>query len=159
MGADLLQFPTPAASGPMARVLERLEKVRKAGRGYTARCPAHADRNSSLSIGEGANEAVLLHCFAGCEPASILGAIGLQLGDLFPERLRAVTPRERAEAARYSRESKWAAAMETLAFEACILEAAAERITSEQRLSEEERARVHKAGETIRSAREVLRGR
>ena len=63
-------------------ILSRLDKVRKSGKGYTARCPAHEDRMASLSLRE-TNDRVLIHCFAGCPPAAVLGAIGLELADLF----------------------------------------------------------------------------
>ena len=49
---------------------------------YVARCPAHDDRNSSLSISEG-ETGVLLHCFAGCRTDDILAAAGLRYVDLF----------------------------------------------------------------------------
>jgi hypothetical protein len=41
----------------------------------------------SLSIGETSEGAALLHCFAGCEAAAILAALGLELRDLYPPRL------------------------------------------------------------------------
>src|SRR5262245_61182843 len=50
-----------------------------------ARCPAHEDRNPSLSIGVGDDGRVLLHCWAGCTVQAILGALGLELRDLFPD--------------------------------------------------------------------------
>jgi hypothetical protein len=69
------------------KVLAALERVKPAGRGkWKARCPAHDDRNPSLSISEGDNGAALIHCFAGCEPAAIVGAIGLELADLMPPK-------------------------------------------------------------------------
>jgi len=53
-----------------------------------ARCPAHEDRQSSLSVGLGADERVLLKCFAGCPVEAVVQALGLQLRDLFPESRR-----------------------------------------------------------------------
>lgn len=49
---------------------------------YIARCPAHGDKSPSLSIRE-VDGKVLLHCFAGCTPEEIVGALGLSLKDLF----------------------------------------------------------------------------
>ena len=49
-------------------------------------CPAHDDRNPSLSIRE-AEDRVLIHCFAGCPPADVLAAIGLELADLYERPL------------------------------------------------------------------------
>lgn len=51
-----------------------------------ARCPAHKDRRASLSVREFDSGAVGLHCFAGCSVDEIVGALGLQLEDLFPSR-------------------------------------------------------------------------
>ena len=51
----------------LADVLARLDGVRPSGEGFTARCPAHEDREASLSVTEGTKGAtVVLHCFAGC---------------------------------------------------------------------------------------------
>src|SRR5690349_15704034 len=51
-----------------------------------ALCPAHPDRNPSLSITQGDGRA-LLHCFAGCKVESIVDVLGLQLADLWDEPL------------------------------------------------------------------------
>ena len=40
------------------------------GGGYQSLCPAHDDNKPSLSINEGTDERVLLHCHAGCEPSA-----------------------------------------------------------------------------------------
>ncbi|WP_297476347.1 hypothetical protein [Ferrovum sp.] len=62
--------------------------VRKTGRGrWLARCCAHSDENPSLSISEGTGGQILIHCFAGCSIDEITGALGLDVADLFPERL------------------------------------------------------------------------
>jgi hypothetical protein len=42
-----------------------------------ARCPAHEDRNPSLSVGEGRGGTVLLKCFAGCEQQRVIDALRL----------------------------------------------------------------------------------
>jgi len=65
--------------------LARLENVRKSGRGWSARCPAHIDRLNSLSIAIGDDGRVLVNCFAGCRAEAIVRAIGLQLSDLFAD--------------------------------------------------------------------------
>jgi putative DNA primase/helicase len=70
------------------RVIGELElrdlKVRYLGQGRAeAQCPAHDDRNPSLSITEQADGKVLLHCHAGCEIDDVLAAIGLEKRDLF----------------------------------------------------------------------------
>jgi hypothetical protein len=55
---------------------------------FTCRCPAHEDRDPSLSVCEGADRRALVHCFAGCDPGDVVQALGLQWGDLFPDRHR-----------------------------------------------------------------------
>ena len=78
----------PAVTGPPApnpnivRLLNRLQNVRVSGHGqWMACCPAHDDRNPSLSIGE-VDGRVLLHCFVGCDAKAILAAVGLTFADL-----------------------------------------------------------------------------
>lgn len=78
------------------RILPHLQKVRRSGRGYIARCPAHEDRSPSLSIREADDGRVLLHCFGGCNTADVLAALGLDMTALFPQdgrqRRRPVAP-------------------------------------------------------------------
>lgn len=64
--------------GELADVLAKLKGVRPCANGYVARCPAHDDRNPSLSIREGADGRTLLYCFVGCDYASIADALGLR---------------------------------------------------------------------------------
>ena len=71
---------------PIDRVLARLEAVHSSGdQNWTARCPAHDDRNPSLSVGVGREGRVLLKCHAGCDHHSILEALELSPRDLFAE--------------------------------------------------------------------------
>jgi hypothetical protein len=56
-------------------LLSRLDGVRRCGQGWLARCPAHDDRDPSLSIREG-DKGVLLKCWAGCSYSEIMAAIG-----------------------------------------------------------------------------------
>jgi hypothetical protein len=64
---------------------ERLDGVRRTGRGLSARCPAHDDRQNSLSLATGDDGRVLVNCFAQCRPQSIVRALGLELRDLFAD--------------------------------------------------------------------------
>lgn len=72
-----------------ARLLEALAAgdllpVRREGDGHAhARCPAHEDRQPSLSVGTGRDGRVLLHCHRGCSPEDILAALELDWPDLF----------------------------------------------------------------------------
>jgi hypothetical protein len=49
-----------------------------------ARCSHHDDRQASLSVKEGSDGRVLLHCFAGCGTADVVVSAGLAFVDLFP---------------------------------------------------------------------------
>jgi CHC2 zinc finger len=75
-------------SAATERVLSRLSYVAsRGGSTWKALCPAHDDQDPSLSITEGDNGRVLLHCFAGCDERAILQAMGLTFRDLFPGEL------------------------------------------------------------------------
>jgi putative DNA primase/helicase len=71
---------------PIEDVLTHLENVKpKSGGGWMALCPAHADRNPSLSIDQGDDGRVLIKCMAGCDTEDVLQAAGLTMADLFPD--------------------------------------------------------------------------
>jgi putative DNA primase/helicase len=65
-----------------ASIAHALE-ARRSGSSWMARCPAHDDRNPSLSIREGDGK-VLLHCHAGCTQRDVIAA--LKAKGLWPER-------------------------------------------------------------------------
>ena len=69
----------------MTDILNRLSGVRKAGDGWTARCPAHDDKQNSLSAHHRDGK-WLLKCHAGCDVRQIITACGLSLADLFDEK-------------------------------------------------------------------------
>lgn len=69
------------------RILSALDKVRNRGNSsWMAYCPAHADKNPSLSIKETQDGDVLLHCFAGCGVDDVVAALGLEMSDLFSKQ-------------------------------------------------------------------------
>lgn len=73
------------------RILSRLENVReKPSGGWMALCPAHDDRQNSLSVDVKSDGRVLLKCFAGCEFKAIVRAIGLKERDLSPRHSASV---------------------------------------------------------------------
>jgi len=69
---------------PVENLISRLDKVKGRNGSWTASCPAHADKGPSLAVRENEDGRILLHCFAGCETANVLGAIGMDMTDLFP---------------------------------------------------------------------------
>lgn len=48
---------------------------RKAGGGWTARCPAHDDHTPSLSIRDAEKNKVLVRCHAGCDQERVIAAL------------------------------------------------------------------------------------
>ncbi|MGA2758386.1 MAG: DUF3987 domain-containing protein, partial [Solirubrobacteraceae bacterium] len=50
---------------------------------FEAQCPAHDDRTASLSVAEGDEYRVLLHCHAGCTHDDVCSALGIELHELF----------------------------------------------------------------------------
>lgn len=73
-----------STADPVAELLSKLEGVRRAGDGYSAKCPAHEDRLNCLSISTGRDGRALVKCHAGCTADSIVAKIGMKMADLFP---------------------------------------------------------------------------
>jgi hypothetical protein len=76
-------FGRGLTGSPVDVVLSRLERVRRSGGGWEARCPAHEDRSPSLSVRVGDDGRVLVYCHAGCRTEDVVAAIGLSRRDLF----------------------------------------------------------------------------
>lgn len=144
------------SQGPIDLLLSRLEGVRASGRGHIARCPAHADRNASLSLCEGRDGRVLVKCFAGCDVQAIAHAVGLEVSDLFPERIADTSFEGRAAAREAWRQTGWAAALGVLVRETTIVLIAARMVADGHVLSSEDHARLLVAMQRIEGAREVL---
>jgi hypothetical protein len=66
-------------------LLAKFENVHGRDGQWSARCPAHEDRQASLTIGVGRDGQWLLTCWAGCELDAIVRAVGLNVPDLFPD--------------------------------------------------------------------------
>jgi hypothetical protein len=67
-------------TAPIDIVTEKLGGVTRG----MAKCPAHDDRNPSLSVTEGEDRRVLLKCHAGCRTEDVLAEIGLRFEDVSP---------------------------------------------------------------------------
>lgn len=75
----------------IAAILDRLDRVTVTGPGaWLASCPTaahvHGDRSRGLSVREGDDGCLLIHCFAGCPVTEVVAALGMELSDLFPPR-------------------------------------------------------------------------
>lgn len=84
----------------LERLLSSLEKVEKLPPGnhqarYRACCPAHGDKNPSLSITLSNSDTILLKCWAGCSAHDVVHAVGMEMTDLFPEQTKYHAPQER----------------------------------------------------------------
>lgn len=78
-----------ARASAYERLLDALHEhgstVKANGVSAVAQCPAHDDRNPSLSVRR-IEGSVLLHCHAGCHVEDVLAALNLSAGDLYDER-------------------------------------------------------------------------
>lgn len=66
-------LPSPLSLG--AESLARALGGGRAGGGWMARCPAHDDREPSLSIRAAGESRVLVHCHAGCTQGQVIAAL------------------------------------------------------------------------------------
>ena len=67
-------------------ILSHFQGVKQIAGGWQCLCPAHDDKNASLSISEGKDGRILLHCHAGCTNEAIVAAANLKIQDLFPTK-------------------------------------------------------------------------
>lgn len=77
--------------------ISKLEGVQGRSPRWRAICPAHGSRHKtrSLAVAEADDGRVLVKCFAGCGIDQIVGAVGLSIEDLFPEKSPGDVKRER----------------------------------------------------------------
>lgn len=68
-------------------IISHFQKVTPYGENYMALCPAHNDKNPSLSISYSKEKKQIhLHCYAGCKTEDILKKIGLSKKDLHDDK-------------------------------------------------------------------------
>ena len=130
-------------------VLQHLSKVKKTSKGYQAHCPAHADKSPSLSVREGDDGRILLHCHAGCTAEAVVASIGLKLSDLYPATN---TPRRPPPAPGVSRTELHKA----VSFEHIILQLMNADLKRGKTLSETDSQRCHLAKQRLQTAKELL---
>ena len=126
-------------------LLGRLNKVKSTGRNsWLACCPAHDDKSPSLSIKEEADGHILLHCFAGCSAVDVVGAVGVDIGDLFPEQVHQKAPVKKKF---YATDI-----LKAIKFESQIVLLAAFELKKNKELDETDLQRLQLAYERIREA-------
>jgi hypothetical protein len=131
-------------------ILAKLAKVRGRNGAWTACCPAHEDRGPSLSVKELPDGRILVHCFAGCGTDDVLGALGIEMGDLFPEPLGHRFAPTRAFSA--------SDALRCLSREGAVVALAAADQAEGKAASPEDAERVAKALGRINEALELVHG-
>jgi len=136
---------------PVENLISRLDKVKGRNGSWTARCPAHEDKGPSLAVRENEDGRILLHCFAGCETANVLGAIGMDMTDLFPpdekRREYAVTGKPSMKPALFASDL-----MRIIHFEALVVQIVAFDIANNKMPNAETRERMLTAYERIDEA-------
>lgn len=130
------------SSRPIDNLLARLHNVRQHGTGYRA---------------EGDDGRVLIRCFAGCEVADVLAALGMGLADLFPERVRDLSPLGRAQRREAARAANVAAAVAVLDRETLVVLAAVGILQRGNALTSTGHDRLALAAQRVHDVREVLR--
>jgi len=128
----------------LQQLLTNLQKVRRTGKDtWVACCPAHGDKNPSMTV-TASPSTILVHCFAGCGIEEILGAVGMCVSDLYPEREEG-----------YNRGPKQTislrAALECLSFEALVVSASAATM-KKRALTDDESTRLQHAAARIHAA-------
>ena len=138
------------AKSPLNTLLSLLKKVQSIGNGrYKALCPAHEDKSPSLAI-TGDDDRVLFHCFSGCDPADVLGAIGLTFTDIMPNK----------SSANYKKDRKPFYAMDVLGiikFEATLVYIYATDMAKGLKLTSTDKERLLLATSRINHAYEVTK--
>ena len=88
--------------------LQRLRKVTRSSDGWSACCPAHDDKDPSLSVTE-KNGKILVHCHASppCTVEAICAAMDISKADLFTDKSEVVGPSLGAPVASYEYRDEW----------------------------------------------------
>jgi hypothetical protein len=89
---------------------------------------------------------LLVHCFAGCAPAEILAAVGLELSDLFPDKPEGRGPLRRGE--------RWIPrdVLAAVAYEARLAAIAADDMAAGRTLDDAERELLKRASIRLSNA-------
>ena len=137
-------------------LLSRLERVQKGGSGWRADCPNGHKTHGTLSIAQGDNGAILVHCFSGCATSDVLGALGLAMSDIQAERLRDESPEARRAARERFRLASATAAAAVIEREARIVHLGACDLLRGDVLDGADVARLIEAADNIGAARRAL---
>lgn len=139
-------------------LLSRLHNVRATGpNSWRADCPnGHTKSRGSLAITQADDSRVLLTCFACHDTPAILAAVGLELANLYPERLKDPSPEAREWAREAFKRDGWRAALGVLGRESTVVLVAAGMLAHGEPLSADDYERLNAARQRIADARAVL---
>ncbi len=138
-------------------LLARLNGVRASGSGWRADCPnGHTKARGSLSITEADDGRILLTCFACYDTPGMLASLGLEMADLFPERIRDASEAARKSAREPFKRDGWRAALPVLRRESTIVLIVGADLQKGKALSEVDMQRLDEAVERIQSAQAML---
>lgn len=129
-------------------ILSRLKKVRGRAGSWIACCPAHDDRNPSMTIRETPDGVVLMRCHTGCSIEEIAGALGVDMSDLFPPKPEPWKPAAKPLKARFLASDL----LKAIHFETTIVALAAHEMAQGRALDAESMKRLHLAQERITEA-------
>jgi hypothetical protein len=137
---------------PIDDLLSRLDKVKLRGKGqWLACCPHHDDKSPSMSIRLEDDGRILIHCFANCPPNDILASIGMQMSDLFPDKLADhLRPKRRPFNAHD--------VLEALSRELLIVKLSTADIAKGKELSQRDKQRLEQARQRIAAAERLVNG-
>lgn len=153
---------TDIATGrPFERLLSAHESATgyrelRTGKGARITCAVCGTKSYKVAVAEGADGTVLLHAFCGHTPHEVLSAIGLEMADLFPERIKDLSPEGRRAAGEALKLNGWAAALGVIARECTVIEVAAHDLAAGNALSVADHDRLLVACDRIHCAREIL---
>lgn len=136
-------------------LLQRLEGVKRAGKGWRARCPSCGGTSAKLSVAENDGR-VLVHCFAGCLGDAVLNAVGLRWAELYPPRHWPRSSEECEQSRRAIRDAGIRSALEVLACECAVIEAAGRTLQGWGYPSIEDDQRLSLAVERVFNVRSIL---
>lgn len=141
---------------PIDVVLARLDNPKVTGSNrWRSICPSCGGSSASaLSVGIGHDDAVLLKCFKGCDVSQVIGALGLEVTDLFPRALGpgGGSPPLRRRAMLSARQ-----AIDLIEFECLLVWTAAFNLANGHALTPDDLSRLAVAGRRIQAAIEEVR--
>jgi hypothetical protein len=136
--------------------LARLEGVKRGSNknSWLAKCPSHEDRMPSLSVTYADDGRILVKCFAGCDVSHVVGAVGMDLSDLFPPTERDYTRPKSSIKLRISAMDL----LEAIHFEALVVLVAASTMAKGAPLAEDDQIRLRLAASRIDEALRRAKG-